>query len=175
MPRIYNPPNRIDIGGKLLDTVHKNSLTSCSGLLHDQFVTMSNDGWSHAHNEPAACAKVTTMNSDIYLADTIDTSSHSHTSDYLVDVAVISIKKCEKQFGRKVRSVVTDNAANVSKMRQKLETQDDVGVTEYGYSAHMLNLLAQDLAIPNIEVVQVVKYFRNNHFAAATYKANERL
>ena len=37
----------------------------------------------------------------------------------------------------------------------------------------MLNLLAKDLAIPNIEeqVVQVVKYFRNNHFAAAKYKA----
>ena len=32
----YNPPNRIYIGGKLLDTtVHKNSLTSCSGLLYD--------------------------------------------------------------------------------------------------------------------------------------------
>ena len=136
---------------------------------------MSNDGWSHAHNEPAACAKVTTTNLDIYLADTIDTSGHSHTSDYLVDVAVISIKKREKQFGCKVCSVVTDNAANVSKMRQKLETQDNVGVTEYGYSAHRLNLLAQDLAIPNIEVVQVVKYFRNNHFAAATYKANEGL
>ena len=108
-----------------------------------------------------------------YLADTIDTSGHSHTSDYLVDIAVNSINKCEKQFGCKVCSVVTDNAANVSKMRQKLETQDDVDVITYGCSAHMLNLLAQDLAIPNIkeQVVQVVKYFRNNHFAATKYKA----
>ena len=37
----------------------------------------------------------------------------------------------------------------------------------------MLNLLAQDLAIPKIkeQVVQVVKHYRNNHFAAASYKA----
>ena len=37
----------------------------------------------------------------------------------------------------------------------------------------MFNLLAQDLAIPNIkeQVVQGVEYFRNNHFAAVTFKA----
>ena len=89
----YNLPDRINIDGKLLDTVHKNSLTSCSGLLHDLSITMSIDGWSTVHNEPVVCATVTTMNSDIYLADTIDTSSHSHTSDYLVDIAVNSVKK----------------------------------------------------------------------------------
>ena len=147
----YNPPNRIDIGGKLLDTVHKNSLTSCSGLLHNQSVTMSIDGWSNVHNESVVCTTVTTMNSDIYLADTIDTSGHSHTSDYLVDIAVNSIKRSEKQFGCKVCSVVADNAPNVSKMRQKLKTQNDVDVIRYGCSAHMLNLLAQDLAMRNIK------------------------
>ena len=97
----YNSSNRIDIGGKLLDTIHKNSLTSFSGLHHDQPVTMSIDGWSNVYNEPVVCATVPTMNSDIYLADTINTSSHSHASNYLVDIAVNSIKKCEKQFGFK--------------------------------------------------------------------------
>ena len=109
----YNPPNRTDTGGKLLDTVHKNSLTSCSGLLHDQSITMSTDGWTNIHIEPLVCATVTTTNSDIYLADTIDTFGHSHSSDYVVDVAFNSINKFEKQFGSKVCSVVTDNAANV--------------------------------------------------------------
>ena len=154
----YNPSNRNNIGGKLLDTVHKNSLATCLGLLHDQPVTMSIDWWG-VHNEPVVCAIVPTMNSDIYLADTIDTSGHSHTSDNLVEVAVNSINKCEKQFGCKVRSVGTDNAPIVSKMRQKLDTRDDLDVFTYGCSAHMFNLLAQDLAIPNIKelVVQVVK------------------
>ena len=96
----YKPPNRTDTGGKLLDTVHKNSLPNCSGLLHDQSVTMSMSihqyGWSNAHNEPEVCATVTTMNSDIYIADTINTSGHSHTSDYLVYIAVNFIKKIWK-------------------------------------------------------------------------------
>ena len=62
-------------------------------------------------------------------------------------------------------------------MCQKLENRDDVDVIMYGCSAHMLNLLAQDLAIPNIkeQVVQVVKYFRNKHFATAKYKSKEGL
>ena len=49
--------------------------------------------------------------------------------------------------------------------------------TTHKNSLNMFNLLAQDLAIPNIkeQVVQVVKYFRNKHFAAATYKAKGRL
>lgn len=90
----------------------------------------------------------------------------------MVEVAVDSIKKCEKQFGCHVRSFVTDNAANVAKMRASLKEKPNVDVTTYGCSAHLLNLLAKDLEIPNIkeQVVQVVKYFRNNHFAAATYK-----
>ena len=70
----YNPPNRVDIGGKLLNTVHKNSLSRCSGLLYDQSVTMSIDGWGNVHNELIVCATATTMNSDIYLTDTIDRS-----------------------------------------------------------------------------------------------------
>ena len=94
----YKPPIRIDIGGKLVDTVHKNSLTSCSGLLHEQSVTMNIDGWSNVHNEPAVCATITTMNSDIYLADIINTSGHSHTSDYLVDTAVNSIRNVKNNL-----------------------------------------------------------------------------
>ena len=46
---------------------------------------------------------------------------------------LILLKKCEKQFGCKVCSVVADNAANVSKKRQKLKTQDDVDVITYGF------------------------------------------
>ena len=94
----YKSPIRIDFGGKLLDTVHKNSLTSCSGLLHDQSVTINIDGWSNVHNEPAVCATIITMNSDIYLTDIINTPSHSHTSDYLVDVAVNSIKNIKNNL-----------------------------------------------------------------------------
>jgi hypothetical protein len=51
-------------------------------------VCMSLDGWSNVHNEPVVCATVTTADSDIYLADTIDTSGKAHTAEYVVEVAV---------------------------------------------------------------------------------------
>ena len=170
----YSPPSRVDIGGKLLDAVHSKCLQSSKEMLKGKTVCMSLDGWSNVHNEPVICATVTTPESEIFLVDTVDTSGNAHTADYLVQVAVDSIKTCQNQFGCSVRSFVTDNAANVAKMRENLEQREDVDLITYGCSAHLMNLLARDLEIPNIkeQVVQVVKYFRNNHFAAAAYKAN---
>ena len=147
----YIPPNRIDIGGKLLDAVHKKCVQSSKEMLEGKTVCMSLDGWSNVHSDPVICATVTTQNSEIFLADTIDTSGHSHTADYLVSVAVNAIETCEKQFGCSVRSCVTDNAANVAKMREELEKREDIDVITYGCSAHLMNLLAKDLEIPNIK------------------------
>lgn len=135
---------------------------------------MSLDFLSNVHNEPVICSTVTTPEYKIVLVHTVDTSGNAHTPDYLVKIAVDSITKCQNQFGCSVRSFVTNNAANVAKMRELLEQRVDVDVTTYGCSAHLMNLFAKDLEIPSIkeQVVQVVKYFRNNHFAAAAYKDN---
>lgn len=69
---------------------------------------------------------------------------------------------------------MTDNAANVAKMRKLLEesSEPEHTVLTYGCAAHLLNLLAHDLEIDNVKqhVVHVVKYFRNNHYAAARYR-----
>ena len=66
---------------------------------------------------------------------------------------------------------MTDNAANVAKMRTELKSTHPEMIS-YGCSAHILNLLSQDLRITYLKhhIVQIVKYFRNNHFAAAKYK-----
>lgn len=169
----YTPPSRFDVAGKLLDSVYVKCLQTGEEILRDSTVCMSLDGWSNIHNEPVVCATVTTADSDIYLVDTIDTSGKPHTSEYLVEVAASAIQKCEQTFNCHVRSFVTDNAANVAKMRQELEQREDLDLVTYGCSAHLLNLLAKDLEITNIkeQVVQVVKYFRNNHFAVAAYKS----
>ena len=44
----------------------------------------------------------------------------------------------------------------------------------YGCSAYLLNLLAQDVQIPEVkeQVRQIVKYFRNAHLPAARYRAS---
>ncbi len=69
-----------------------------------------------------------------------------------------------------VGSVVTDNAANVNKMRKLLEQENELKLVTYGYTSHILNLLAHDLEIGNWHVVYIVKYFRNNHYASARYR-----
>ena len=52
--------------------------------------------------------------------NSFDTTEKSHTSDYLTKLAARSIKKCHKEYGCTVRSFVTDNAANMVKMKNEL-------------------------------------------------------
>jgi hypothetical protein len=105
------------------------------------------------------------------LLDTIDTSGESHTAEYLQELAEQSIEKFQNEYEGQVGSVVTDNTGNVSKMRRELNSKYPDLLT-YGCSAHLLNLLIQDFQVPGVKanLVKVVKYFRNNHFAAAMYK-----
>ena len=57
-------------------------------------------------------------------------------------------------------------------MRDLIEKEIE-DILTYGCSAHLLNLLAHDMEIPNVtkHVLQIVKYFRNNHHASARYRA----
>ncbi|XP_073436454.1 uncharacterized protein [Dendrobates tinctorius] len=170
----YSPPSRADVAGKLLDQVYDREMEQCATALEGKIVNLSIDGWSNVHNDPIVCACITTEEGKVFLAQTTDTSGNAHTAEYLQEVAVKAIATCEQKFKCLVRSLVTDNAANVSKMRRDLEEQG--GNTKllitYGCSAHLLHLLAKDLSVPEIKanVVEIAKYFRNNHFAAAALK-----
>ena len=117
---------------------------------------------------------LTTSTGQIYLVDTIDTSGKPHTADYLLQVVQNLIKKAEQDFGCRIGSFVTDNAANVTKMRKLLEESSEPKHTilTYGCDAQLLDLQAHDLEIDNVKqhMVHVVKYFRNNHYAASRYR-----
>lgn len=176
----YKAPTREDIGGPLLDFVYEQEKMKCKNLLEGQTVSLSIDGWSNIRNEPIVCACVTTKDGHTVLTDTIDTSGNRHTAEYLKDVTSKCIKEVESTYECKVGSVVSDNAANMSKMRQQLQNQDNENddntdvvpnIITYGCSAHILNLLAKDFDIPEASshVIQIIKYFRNNHFARAVY------
>ncbi|XP_073422200.1 uncharacterized protein [Dendrobates tinctorius] len=170
----YSPPSRADVAGKLLDQVYDREMEQCATALEGKIVNLSIDGWSNVHNDPIVCACITTEEGKVFLAQTTDTSGNAHTAEFLQEVAVKAITTCEQKFKCLVRSLVTDNAANVSKMRRDLEEQG--GNTKllitYGCSAHLLHLLAKYLSVPEIKanVVEIAKYFRNNHFAAAALK-----
>ncbi|XP_073493834.1 uncharacterized protein [Phyllobates terribilis] len=170
----YSPPSRADVAGKLLDQVYDREMEQCATALEGKIVNLSIDGWSNVHNDHIVCACITTEEGKVFLAQTTDTSGNAHTAEYLQEVAVKAITTCEQKFKCLVRSLVTDNAAKVSKMRRNLEEQG--GNTKllitYGCSAHLLHLLAKDLSVPEkkANVVEIAKYFRNNHFAAAALK-----
>ena len=132
---------------------------------------MALDGWSNVHNEPVICVIVTNQNGNCYLIDTIDTEDNAHTAEYLLNVTKSVIQKTESRFDCHITSLVTDCAANMSKMRKEIEADHDFFIT-YGCTAHALNLLAKDLEIPGVKdhVVHVMKYFRNHHLPASWYK-----
>ena len=72
-----------------------------------------------------------------------------------------------------MRSFVTDNTGNVSVLGRNLQNNEQVNVIQYGCSAHILNLLAKDVTLANVQkhVLKIVKHFRNTRLAAAWYKA----
>ena len=168
----YCPPNRREIGGPLLDFIYEEEKEKVSKILEGETVCVGFDGWSNVHNEPIMCVTITITNGDVYLADIIDTSGKPHTAEYLADVTKDSIQKCEEEFKVKVRSVVTDNAANVTKMRRFIQNDESLDVITYGCSAHILNLLSNDLQVSDVKkhVLSVIKYFRNNHYANACFR-----
>lgn len=172
----YVPPTRLQVAGPLLDTIYEEERGVCKTDLEGKTVSLGLDGWSNVHNEPVICVTLTTVDGEVYLVDTVDSSGHSHTGEYLCDFAYESIQKCEKEYNCKVGSVVTDNAANVSRMRTLLqEREGTTGIITFGCSAHILNLLAGDLNFSSTkeQVIKVVKYFRNNHIANSAYRATD--
>ena len=171
----YHAPSRHKISDGLLDDSYVSMQSDCKERLADQTVSMMLDGWSNIHNEPIICVSVTTPEGESYLTETVDTSGHAHTAEYLEEVAMSAVTSTEQRFGCKVGTFVTDNASNMVKMRRQLEADSitpDGNIISYGCSAHYFNLLAKDVEIPGVteHIIQIVKYFRNTHLPAAWYK-----
>ncbi|KAM7165779.1 uncharacterized protein RBU57_006912 [Macrochelys suwanniensis] len=167
----YSPPNRVDVAGKLLDKVYEREIEQCAKGPEDKNVNLSLDGWSNVHNDPVVCACVTTEERNVSLTETIDASGNTHITEFLQEIAVKAITNYGKKCKCLLRSLVTDNAANVSKMR-RIYLEESPKLITYGCSAHLMHLLARDFSVPEIKanVVEIAKYFRNNHFTAAALK-----
>ena len=173
----YKLPNRHNIANNLLDEIFNTTISEIKSQLNGKSVCMSMDGWSNIHNEPVVCISVYDVTEKaVYLVETIDTQDNSHNSEYLLNLAVEAISNCQK-YNCTVRSFVTDNAANMAKMREELAQIDEIGAVNnnniiYRCSTHILNLLAHKLEVDSIKsnIKQVIKYFRNSHKIGAKYK-----
>ena len=66
-----------------------------------------------------------------------------HQRDFQACLDMLQSSKgyADKTYGCHVKTIVTDNAQNMVKMKQSLEQTEDESVTIYGCPDHWLNLL----------------------------------
>ena len=167
----YTPPNRRALANILLDKVHEDVYISCKEKVKGKSVSMELDGWSNCKNDPLICCSVTTTEGDTFLTSTIDTEDERHTADNLEIIAEEAIEKAQQTLGCNVRSLVTDNAAAMKKMRNQLSNKYSSVIT-YPCSSHVADRLAKDIDTCDVkhEIVTIAKYFRNHHLPSAWYK-----
>ena len=103
--------------------------------------------------------------------DLINISSYPHDFNYHCKIATYALNTAEKHYYCYVGCFITDNAANVTKMQDKIKNIDrsNMNIIAYGCSAHIFNLLAKDMKISNAnaQFVDSIKYLLNNYFASA--------
>ena len=97
----YKPPSRHDLGGHLLDSVHKEVDSHLVTVLDGQTVTLIQDGWSNVHNHPIIgnCLHNGTTSNFIR---SFDTGSEKKTAEYCCDIAEKEIDFCESTYKCKV-------------------------------------------------------------------------
>ena len=108
-----------NVGNELLDELYNSMQSKCKEQLEGKNVSLMLDGWSNTHNEPVVCVSVTTSDGDSYLTETVDTSGHAHTAEYLQEVATSAIISTEQRYNCKVGTFVTGKASNMVKLRRQ--------------------------------------------------------
>lgn len=170
----YEPPSRKELADSLLDAVHSEMEGLVAANLKGKEGTLIIDGWSNIHNEPiiASCIKV---NEKSYIVDVENTGTTKKSAEFLSAKCSEIIGIAKEKYDCEVKSIVSDNAKNMEKMRCQLEEKSESeGSTliTYGCAAHWLNLLGQDITPSSItkHVTDIHKYFRNHHAPGAWLK-----
>ena len=163
----YKPPSRKALGTTHLDKAHERLQSRMRASLEGKVVTIQQDGWSDIHNDPVVATSVT-CDGRGYFLDAKETGTTSKTGENCKEMLKESITLERERYGCQVKTVVTDNAKAMGKMRKALE-EDEPDIVGYGCLAHWINLLGQDLTPKKImkHVVAVNKYFRNHHIPGA--------
>ena len=103
------PLNRKQVCGVLLDKIFEENIINCSNVSNGQTVCMTLDGWTNIVNKLVICVTVTTNPGEVYFIESIDTSGHSHTTKYLIEIANQAIIKCKTQYNCFVVIIIINN------------------------------------------------------------------
>jgi len=172
----YEPPNRKQLSGNLLDKIHNEIMDQTQSELKGKTVTLMQDGWSDVHNTPIIANVLSTGESSYFLS-TIDSGCNVKSADYCLKVVKEAIEEAATKFNCKVRSFVSDNEKKMVLMRKKLsELYNDDKFISYSCASHYLNLVGEEIfKVKNIRdlitnIIEIQKYFRNRHCAGAWLK-----
>ena len=135
--------DRRTMGGRLLDQAHLEEIAKVRQQLVGRNVSLAIDGWTTVSCEPVLGKAICCVGLS-YLVDSVDTTGHPHTIEYMTTLVPPLLNKAEDTFGVKVVAVCTDNASNTKGLREELRKIIPV-LAVYGCQAHLLNLLSHDL------------------------------
>ena len=166
-------PNRKKVSGELLDEIFQTERNKVKTSIQGAIATLAIDGWSTLTNEPVIGICFMSGN-ECYLANTVNTTGEHHTGDYLLELAKHQIAYVEEEYEVKIRSLVTDNAANMVSIRKQIPE-----LHTYGCHAHIANLLSKDILNHKdfkpvlAKVLTVIKFVRNTHDCSTALKENQ--
>lgn len=92
-----------------------------------------------------------------------------YTAEYLREKWQEKVAQHVNKNSNVLYSVWSDTLMKDGKKFRRTRREYKATVIKYGCSVHLLHLLAQDLSVPEIKtnVIEIAKYFCNNHFAVA--------
>lgn len=131
------------------------------------------DGWSNIRNESIINFVITTPKPVFYKS--LPTLTQRHTGNYMAN---IMIELIEEVGPGKFYGVVTDNAANMKKAWQEINTKY-AHITTYGCVAHSLSLLINDIiSLESLKLVvkdgvAIVNNIRRGHVLHAVFKEKQ--
>ena len=159
----YSAPTRKTLGEQHLDDVYKDNQQIMKDTISGKSGTLIQDGWSNVHNDPIVAASIQVEGKTFFL-NSVDTGAMPKSAENCKTLCEDSIKIAKEEYGCTIKSIVTDNAANMSKMRQSLK-ENDPSLAVYGCSAPLLNLLGDDVTPQQVmkHVKDINKHFRNHH------------
>lgn len=167
----YKPPNREILAGRLLDEIHEEVLTEVKEKVgYQDTLVLTQDGWSSVKNDPII-AHSFYDGKENYLLNIEDTGSEKKTAQFCFELLDNAIQEIKRNFGKTVFAVCTDNENKMKRLRE-LVKEKYPEIVVYGCAAHYANLLEHDVSNSNImkHIIEVQKYFRNNHKAHGMLK-----
>lgn len=165
----YTGPNRMNLGGNILDEVYEKCMKKTASFLDGKQATLVQDGWSTNSNDPVIASCLSAEGNIFYISSKY-TGDNKKSAEYCQQLAEECITEIKTKFNCEIKSFVSDNENKMKKMRNNLAMEhSEENFVSYGCASHYLNLAGQDITSKSSvntilkQIVEVQKYFRNHH------------